>query len=135
MKHLIVNCFSQSAEEPAFGPGQPRQCCAAQLMSTSHRFVPHQLETCANCILAQNRYCSWLLHSILTRPSAFTSYMAQQIKNKSYFSYAYTGVVVTGMMFCDAFHIANRKNLKSAISTNLSVNHMQLSVLHIARIS
>ena len=111
---------------------------AVQLASTLHRFVHHRLETRVNCIFVQIQYCSWLLHSVLAWLSAFTSYTTQQLKNKSCFSYGYIGVAVPGMTYCDAFCIINRKNLKSAISTNLSgirLNHMQLSVLHIARIS
>ena len=106
--------------------------------STLHRFVHHQLETRVNCILVQIQYRSWLLHSVLAWLSAFISYTTQQIKNKSCFSYGYIGVAVPGVTYCDAFCIINCKNLKSAISTNPSgiwLNHMQLSVLHIARIS
>ena len=80
---------------------------AVQLASTLHRFVYHRLETCVNCILVQIQHRSWLLHSVT-------------------------------YMYCDALCIINCKNLKSTISTNLSgitLNHMQLSVLHIVRIS
>jgi len=111
---------------------------AVQLASILHRFVHHRLETRVNCTLVQIQYRSWLLHSVLARLGAFTSYTTQQIKNKSCFSYGYIGVAVPGMTYCDVFCIINCKNLKSAISTNPSgirLNHMQLSVLHIARIS
>jgi len=134
---LKRKCFSQRTDEPAFALAS-RVDAAIQLASTSHRFVHHRLETAVSCILVQIQYRSWLLHSIFAWFSAFTSYTTQQKKNKSCFSYGYIGIVVPGMTYCDAFCIINRKNLKSAISTNPSgirLNHMQLSVLHIARIS